>query len=277
LLDPTNPEMWNFTKNMWTEIVEIFGTDQVHIGCDETDLYQWQHSPDVKSFMKEMNYTNVNEVLYYYERTIIDILRELGVKIMGWYPGLCNFPLNFNGSYSDYPDVTFEDWTGWCTPDWQPSIEALVKQDANVLLSGPYYLVDPTRDEPDFTWQQMYGTEPRNFTGSHRQKRKMIGGELTVWDDTGVCDSASINTRLSPFLGAVAETWWSPSSVSEGQGPNFYSNRYAAQRCRTVNRGLPSKPLDGGDIDPWICPQEYFFTFGDDYLWHLNMTSQQTL
>jgi len=88
----------------------------------------------------------------------------------------------------------------------------------------------------------------------------MKGAELCLWGDAGIADSGDILIQLSPFLGAVGETWWSPSSVSSNQGLNYFPSRLAAQRCRTIARGIPSKPLDGGDVYAWICPMEYFFS-----------------
>ena len=79
---------------------------------------------------------------------------------MAWLD-IAGFPQNFNNSYSDYPDVTFDVWTGCYSGVWQDDTRDFIKANASVVISGPFYITQQNGDTPDhmtphFTWQQMY-------------------------------------------------------------------------------------------------------------------------
>eukprot|EP01089_Gocevia_fonbrunei_P004156 TRINITY_DN14169_c0_g1_i1.p1 TRINITY_DN14169_c0_g1~~TRINITY_DN14169_c0_g1_i1.p1 ORF type:complete len:107 (+),score=25.24 TRINITY_DN14169_c0_g1_i1:151-471(+) len=100
----------------------------------------------------------------------------------------------------------------------------------------------------------MYGTDPMNFTQTDNIKKEYVmGAELCAWDDADVTDSGNIVNALTPYLGAVGETFW--SNVANGTQPDW--ERFSMHRCRTIVRGAPSNPLAGGDVHPYICYQEY--------------------
>jgi len=257
--DPTKPEYWVFLEKVLAAVVEMFPSDQFHIGSDEMWYGQWQAAPTIQNFMQKMNYTDISQVFWYYQRQVIEIMRKLNKKIIGWNPGLDSFPVNWNTNqnYKNYQDVSFMVWTGWGNP-WTPTVEALTSAYGYVILTGPYYVVDPRREKIQYaaTWQQMYGTDPYNYTQTDSLKMKYtLGGELCAWDDAAVTDSGNIVNALTPYLGAVAETWW--SDVANGAQPDWY--RYFIQRCRTIVRGVPSNPLAGDDIHPYRCYQDYVY------------------
>jgi hypothetical protein len=88
----------------------------------------------------------------------------------------------------------------------------------------------------------MYGTDLYNFTGSNQTTQSLVrGGELCAWGDAAQADTADIVVKLSPYMQAVAEPWWSPQSVTSGVDPD--EDRMHVQRCRMVGRGIRSHPI----------------------------------
>lgn len=257
--DPSNPALWPFLEDVFSKVAQMFPSDQFHIGSDEMWFGQWQASPAINNFMKKNNWTSIQQVLYYYQRQVIQIMRKLGKLTMGWNPGLDSFPINWanDPSYASYQDVSFTMWTGWGS-DWRPSVQQMTQDLGYVILTGPYYVVNPRRENIQYsaTWQEMYGTDPWNFTQTDVLKKKyVLGGELCAWDDAAITDSGNVVTALTPYLEAVAETWW--STVQNGTEPDY--ERFSIQRCRTVVRGIPSNPEAGGDVYPYRCFQEYVY------------------
>jgi len=259
--DPTNPQTWMFLKSIMTNVATRFPSDQFHIGGDEMWFGQWQLTPSIIAFMKKMNWNNIVEVFYYYQRQMIDIMRSLGKKTIGWYPGLDSFPKNFNGTFYDYPDVAVTIYSGGPFPfnGWKSDAENLVNGHMHIILTTPYWVEDPIRDGKDNwqyspSWQFMYGYDLLDFTAPADLKEKyVLGGALTAWDDTTITDSGSVPVNLTPYLGAVGENWW--TGVKNGTWPDY--SRYTTQRCRTILRGVPSNPLSGSDLNPNRCVQEY--------------------
>ena len=54
-------------------------------------------------------------------------------------------------------------------------------------------------------------------------------------------DSADIILKLSPYMQAVAEPWWSPQTATSGVSPD--ENRMHVHRCRILARGIRSHPI----------------------------------
>ena len=54
-------------------------------------------------------------------------------------------------------------------------------------------------------------------------------------------DSADVILTLSPYMQAVAESWWSPQSATHGVSPD--EDRMHVQRCRVLARGVRSHPI----------------------------------
>eukprot|EP00028_Trichosphaerium_sp_Am-I-7-wt_P007495 CAMPEP_0168533356 /NCGR_PEP_ID=MMETSP0405-20121227/17020_1 /TAXON_ID=498012 /ORGANISM="Trichosphaerium sp, Strain Am-I-7 wt" /LENGTH=543 /DNA_ID=CAMNT_0008559385 /DNA_START=519 /DNA_END=2147 /DNA_ORIENTATION=- len=239
LPDPSNEKTWEFFDSMWSYVASVFPSDQVGIGFDETDLSQWQKSPAVQALMKQKGFTQVSQVLGYYCERLLTILAKYNKKALGWYPGLPSLT-----PISKYPNLAYDTWDGWIpNTQWQPAFKDLTSKGGHVILSGPYYVVDPRREniQKSYTWQQMYATNPTDFSGTASEQALVLGGQLTVFDDAAITDSGNIITKITPYLGAVGETWWSdPQSLD--------MTRFAAQRCRTIMRGVPSNPQAGGDI-----------------------------
>jgi hexosaminidase len=90
----------------------------------------------------------------------------------------------------------------------------------------------------------MYSTDPFNTTMplTPQQEALVLGGELCAWDDAVTSDAGDVLVDITPYLYAVAETWWSPTSVTH-QPPD--QNRLHMARCRLVARGVPSHPVYG--------------------------------
>lgn len=181
-----------------------------------------------------------------------------GRNTLAWLD-ISGFPLDFNSSYSDYPDVTLDVWSGCYSGNWQNDVSTLTSQNMSVIVSGPFYVTQQNGapSTPHFTWQQMYGTDLWNFTGwnvtvgngtssnttntSVLQGALVYGGELCAWDDAAQTDSGDLWMSLTPYLIGVAEPWWSPQSMTSGVQPD--EGRAHAHRCRMGVRGIPSHPI----------------------------------
>lgn len=253
LVDPSREETFSFLSGIWEEITTLFPDSTVHIGGDEF-WGCWNESPNVSAWMNSSGY-DVYQAYHYYERRIIDISRSLGRRTLAWLD-IAGFPQNFNNSYNDYPDVTFDVWTGCYSGNWQDDVATFTSQNASVVVSGPFYITqqngEPTT--PHFTWQQMYSTDLYNFTGGNytNQSSLVLGGELCAWDDAAQTDSGDLWISLTPYMIGVAESWWSPQSFTSGTSPD--ESRAHAHRCRMAARGIPSHPIYAFGT---FCPFEY--------------------
>ena len=253
LVDPSKEATFEFLGGIWEEITSLFPDSTVHIGGDEFWAC-WDQSPNVSAWMNATGY-DLYGAYHYYERRMINIARSLGRRTIAWLD-IAGFPENFNNTYNDYPDVTFDVWTGCYSGNWQDDVATFTSQNATVVVSGPFYITQQngSPDTPHFTWQQMYMTDLYNFTGGNytNQSSLVLGGELCAWDDAAQTDSGDVWISLTPYMIAVAENWWSPQSFTSGTNPD--ESRAHAHRCRMGARGIPSHPIYAFGT---YCPFEY--------------------
>ena len=105
----------------------------------------------------------------------------------------------------------------------------------------------------------MYAQDLSNFTGATPGNiDRVLGGELTVWGDAAQVDTQNVLMTATPNIFAVAESWWSPRSVTSGVAPSNAQPRMSLHRCRMAQRGVPSNAVYsfGASYEPWggQCP-----------------------
>lgn len=80
---------------------------------------------------------------------------------------------------------------------WQRLVAEYTAAGIDVVLSAPWYVVGQRGGGSQ--WPSFYaGNDPANFTGSATQKRRVLGGECTLWNDNTKLDAAS--DAHCPFL-----------------------------------------------------------------------------
>lgn len=51
-MDPTNPMLYEFVRNLFSEIVQVFPDQYLHLGGDEVPFDCWSSNPDIVEYMK---------------------------------------------------------------------------------------------------------------------------------------------------------------------------------------------------------------------------------
>lgn len=51
-MDPTNPVLYEFVRNLFSEITQVFPDEYLHLGGDEVPFDCWQSNPQIISYMK---------------------------------------------------------------------------------------------------------------------------------------------------------------------------------------------------------------------------------
>ena len=132
-------------------------------------------------------------------------------QLMGWNPGISKF-YGHGTLGSRYPDFTYNNWNGWdprVLKNWQGSMASMTgDEEASVILSGPFYVVEPKWTDNDLpngtvlkpmsrtiaTWEQMMHTDILNFTGGN--KSRVRGAELVAWGDASGTGSGKCTCTL---------------------------------------------------------------------------------
>ena len=196
MVDLTQPELFPFWTAIWSEAAANFRSNYIHIGGDEVWAC-WTQSATMTAWLQAHNMTWY-EGVYYYERQLLKHLAPLKKQILVWQDE-AGFP-DKNETYNDYPNVVFDVWSGCYSGVWQDDVGEFTKQNASVIVSGPFYITGK------FSWEDMYAVDLFNFTdATPAQQARVLGGELAAWDDAAGTDSGDLQVALSLYLLAVGE------------------------------------------------------------------------
>ena len=83
LLTPL-PETFTFIEEILTEVSELFTSDYIHVGGDESLIENWQQDSSVIDFMRENGYSTTKDVFAFFMKEIEKILNKLGKEMITW-------------------------------------------------------------------------------------------------------------------------------------------------------------------------------------------------
>lgn len=202
--DPSNKRVYKFLDGFFKEIAKLFPDEYMHIGGDENNGKQWSSNPEIQKFKAKKKLADNNGVQAYFNRKVQKILHKHGKKMVGWDEIL----------HPELPkDIVVQSWRG------EASLAAGAKQGYAGILSAPYYL-DAMRSAAS-----LYAADPlpANSDLSPEQQKLILGGEACMWAE--LIGPETIDSRIWPRVGAIAERFWSPREVKD-----------PADMCRRLDR-----------------------------------------
>ncbi|MDO3388604.1 beta-N-acetylhexosaminidase [Gilvimarinus sp. SDUM040013] len=128
LLNPANPEVYQFAEAVLGEVASLFPFPYVHIGGDEVDAEHWETNPEIQAFARANKLADSHAIHAYFNQRLADILGELNRKMIGWDEVL----------HPDLPEGTIvQSWQG---PD---ALGRAINMGFPALLSTGFYLDQP--------------------------------------------------------------------------------------------------------------------------------------
>ncbi|CAF1661930.1 unnamed protein product, partial [Adineta ricciae] len=247
ILDPTNPEVYEFMKALLQEVKYTFKYEPyIHLGMDEVYPACWLSNPYIRKFLEENNMFNSTDLMTYYSSKILEINRSIGAKSMVWQDV-------WDDGVKLPPGTVIEIWKDTTlVPESQPWSYYLSKATSegyDAVLASPFYLNmieygkyntnDSVMNLEFFKW---YNIDLfANFTGDQAARERLVGGEAALWAE--FVDGTNTLSRLWPRASAVAERLWSSIDVTNPEDAQF---RLDVHRCRMLRRGIPAAPILNG-------------------------------
>ena len=199
-MDPTKESTYTFLDGFFKEMTDIFPDPYFHIGGDEVEGSQWMQSPTIQKFINEHNLMNKNGLQAFFNRRIQTMLKKYNRIMVGWEEILDEISDNLAVD----KDAIIHSWKS------RKSLLNTINKGYRGLLShgfyldhlvssGTHYRIDPILE--DELW--IYNEE---------QLSHILGGEACMW--TEYASENSIDSRLWPRTLAIAERFWSPSSIN---------------------------------------------------------------
>ena len=186
VMDPAKPALYTFLDSFIGEMAGLFPDAYFHIGGDEVNGKQWNaNKTDIPPFMKAHGLKNDRDLQAYFNRQVLKILTKYGKRMEGW-DEILNPALPKN--------IVIQSWRG------TKSLEQASAEGYQGILSAGYYLdhIEPA--------SKLYLVDPTDAKG-------VLGGEVCMWVE--YVDAENVDTRIWPRTAAIAERFWSPSSVKD--------------------------------------------------------------
>jgi hexosaminidase len=201
-LDPTNPKVYEFLDALFAEMAQLFPDSYFHVGGDEVQSSEWDSNHAIAEFKRSHGMQSAtadpagNIALHaYFNRRIVNVLRKYGKTAVGWEEIL-------QPDISD--DVVVQSWSG------PQTLAEATRRHHPGLLSFGYYL---DYLQPAATY---YAVDPQGGVAAQvngGQPKLVLGGEACMWSE--FANSETLDSRVWPAAAAIAERFWSASSVTD--------------------------------------------------------------
>lgn len=184
---------YEFTKNILSEIVELFPSDYIHIGGDEVNIQSWKECPLCQQAIKDNNLKNENELQSFFNNDIEMFLKSKGKRMMGWDEIV-------EGGITD--ETTMMWWRNWA-----PNMLTKAADNGNHIVMTPCfeYYFDAQHDVTPFAKVYNYEPIPEGFTED--QAKHILGVQANLWAEM-IPNFRRLQYMAFPRMLALAETAW---------------------------------------------------------------------
>lgn len=191
---------YEFTKNILSEIVDLFPSEYIHIGGDEVNIQSWKKCPLCQKTIKDKQLANEHELQSYFNRDIEAFLNSKGKKLIGWDEIV-------EGGLSD--SATMMWWRNWAPK----MVEIAAEQGNNMIITPCFeYYFDAQHEVTPF--KKVYNYEPIPDDFSAEQAQYILGIQANLWSEM-IPNFKRLQYQAFPRLLAMAETAWTPKTQKD--------------------------------------------------------------
>lgn len=194
-----NALTYQFVRDVLDEVMDIFPSEVIHVGGDETPTVRWESCPKCNALNRQnMSYQG------YFTRQITDYLAQHGRRAICWDESL---EMGIDHS------ATIMSWRGA-----KPGIAAALSG-YDVIMTPlthcyfDYYQTEEKNYEPSITgmWpisvEKVYGLEPVPDSLSTEAKSHIKGIQANIWTEQ-IASPRVVEYMLLPRLAALSEVAW---------------------------------------------------------------------
>ncbi|XP_067000606.1 chitooligosaccharidolytic beta-N-acetylglucosaminidase isoform X2 [Anabrus simplex] len=235
-LNPTNPELYNVLKDLYTDLVSLIPPDEIiHMGGDEVFFPCWNSTEEIVNWMAAKGMDRSQESFIqlwaYFQSSVLDLVDE--------QRGHSNTPTILWSSHLTEPKhiEKYLNKDRYIIETWVVSKDPLPKE----LLEKGYRLIIATKDawylDHGFWGSTAYHNWRVVYSNTILRHKGVLGGEVCMWGE--LVDDNSLDTKVWPRAAAAAERLWTDPVSST----NAAEHRMYEHRERLVRRGVKADAL----------------------------------
>ena len=203
-------ETFTFLENVLSEVMELFPSEYIHIGGDESPKIRWKSCPHCQKRIKEEHLKDEHELQSYFIQRIEKFVNSKGRKIIGWDEIL-------EGGLA--PNAAVMSWRGT-----EGGIAAAKQKHFVVMSPGSHCYFDHYQGEPKnepiafggyTNVEKVYSFNPIPKELSAEESKYILGAQANLWTEY-INTPEQVEYMIFPRIAALSEVLWGTSD------PNNY-------------------------------------------------------
>jgi hexosaminidase len=194
-------ETFEVVQGILNEIIEIFPSEIIHTGGDETPTRRWKRCPICQERLEKEELEKEGDLQIYFTNRIADYLSSKGRRLMGWNE-ILNEKLS-NKAVCQYWTFNFDT----VLDHIRKGRDVIMSEMSAVYLNYPYKLIPLSKT-------YLYDPIPKNLEEKYHSY--ILGLEACLWAEF-IPNIKRLEWQAFPRLIAVAETGWTPKKKKNFQ------------------------------------------------------------
>jgi hexosaminidase len=197
-------ETFKFLEDVFTEVMDLFPGEFIHIGGDEAPKDHWKASALAQSIIKDQHLKDEHALQGYFVSRIEKFLNKHGRRLVGWDEIL-------EGGVA--PSATIMSWRGERGGIKGAKMGHDVIMTPNSYLYADRYQSQDKASEPTalggfVSLEKLYSYNPRPDVLSVQEKQHILGVQANMWTEY-VSTTNKLEYMLFPRMLALSEIAWS--------------------------------------------------------------------
>ena len=210
-----NEKVYQFVEDVLTEIMDIFPSEVIHIGGDETPTDKWLQCPKCQAVGAQYGSqassaeefepltSKLSPMQAHFTKRVFDFLTSKGRRALGWDEILDGSP----------QDAMIMSWRGT-----EPGAKAAetghdVVMTPTTFCYFDYQQVEDVQFEPSrcggyIPVEQVYALDPAPDSLSVEAKKHILGAQANIWTEY-ITNEDILEYQALPRMSALAEVQWS--------------------------------------------------------------------
>ncbi len=190
---PCKETTFEFAENVFSEIIDLFPGEYIHLGADEVEKSSWAQTEACKQLMQQEGLKDVNELQSYFVKRMEKFFNSKGKKLIGWDEIL-------EGGVSPTANVMY--WRSWVPS--APVTAAKLGNHVIMTPGNPLYF-DNAPDVHSIDNIYHFAVVPKGLT--EQEGKNIIGAQANTWTERIPSENRA-EFMYMPRMTALAERLW---------------------------------------------------------------------
>lgn len=192
-----NPKVFEFVEGVLTEIMDVFPSEVIHIGGDETPTVKWESCPKCQGLGLAKD-----QLQAYFTQKVFGFLTAHHRRAMGWDEILDGCP----------KDAMIMSWRGTAPGAKAAELghDVVMAPTSHVYfdyLQSEERLFEPSRCEGFIPVEKVYSLDPAPDTLSVEARKHILGTQANIWTEY-LFTEGMVEYQALPRMSALAEVQW---------------------------------------------------------------------